>query len=262
MFGSKSALPGLESRSCRLRNRQPWLRRLLLAGTAAAALCFSAPAWAIGPVYCINCNTLAQGLLSYGKQLVQLQQEIATAQNTLNFYLELIQDTISLPFSVYNDAQGTINQMQSLGNTASLTSGTPALMLGNLSNAAGYPLAAVSNMNQQFINEDVALAAAINAAGGVINRQPSLFSTQSAAITAAVAQSNGASGETQAIQAGNEIAAADAQQTATTQAALTYAAQAQLTNTTVNAERQAIYEAAQQQFSTFSPLPTTGYQGF
>jgi len=240
------------------------IRRLGLVSVAAIALGagHSRPALAIGADYCTNCSTIVEQLLMAGKQLEQLQQEIQTAQNTLNFYLTLVKDTASLPNSVYADIQADINNIQNLANGASVIGGQTLPMVNNLSSASGYPLGNISSYFQQLVNEDQAIANAMKTAGTVLQQQQSQTTSQASAITAAQSQSQGAGGFTQAIQAGNTIAASAAQQNAGLQTSLSTAMQALLTKDTANADRRAMQDAEMRNFMSYTPDPTSGYQGF
>ena len=113
------------------------MRRLLLAGIAIIALAM--PAHAQQSVFCVNCSTLSQELISYGKQLEQLANEINIATNTLNTYTTLIRNTVSLPQNIFRDITGTVNQLGSIGKQASLLSSNTGDMLSKLGGGS-YPL--------------------------------------------------------------------------------------------------------------------------
>ena len=108
------------------------MKRLLFAGGVVLALA-APPAHAQAVVTCTNCSTIGQQLIDYGKQIQQLANEIQTATNTLNTYTTLVQNTISLPRSLYADITNTVNQLEALRNQASLLTGNSGLILGNLS---------------------------------------------------------------------------------------------------------------------------------
>jgi type IV secretion system protein TrbJ len=251
----------------RIKPRQSSRVRALAAATVSiAAIALAAfgapPARAQAAVTCVNCSTIVQQLAGYGRQLLQLQQEIQTAENTLNFYLTLIKDTASLPNSVYQDIQADINGIQNLANQATLIGGQTMPMLTNLSSASGYPLGNIASFTQEIINEDQTLSNAMKTAGTVLQQQQTQTTSQAASISAAITQSSGASGFTQAIQAGNTIAGAAAQQTAGLQTSMTTAFQALLTRETAQADRQAMQDAEMNNFMTYTPDATAGYQGF
>ena len=207
------------------------MKRLLLAGAAVIAL--AAPAHAQQAVTCVNCSTIAQQLIDYGKQLEQLANEIQTATNTLNTYITLVKDTISLPEIVYTDITGTVTQLESLRTTASLLSSNTGDMLSKL-NAAEYP---VLNIEQRLTFDDNALANALIKAGQALDSMPAVIQQQSSKLAAAQTQSNGASGMTQAMQASNEIAATSAQSIQSQTSALHTVLQAMTTSMTTDADR-------------------------
>ena len=129
---------------------------------------------------CTNCSTIGQQLLDYARQLSQLQQEIQTAQNTLNFYINAVQNTLALPGTVYRDLTGDINQITSIANTANMLVGQTGQMLTNLSSTSGYPLGGITNWHQELSNESAAIAQALKAAAGVLNLQPTQLASDSA----------------------------------------------------------------------------------
>jgi P-type conjugative transfer protein TrbJ len=206
------------------------MKRLLFAGGVVLALAAS-PAHAQAVVTCTNCSTSGQQLIDYGKQIQQLANEIQTATNTLNTYTTLVQNTISLPRSLYADITNTVNQLEALRNQASLLTGNSGLILSNLSSRT-FP---VVNMQTELTTEMNALSNAMQKAGQQLNSQPSTLNQQSSQQTTFVGQAN--SGTTQAVQAGNQASATNAQTSAANQSTVTGLLQAQLTAQIVQEDR-------------------------
>lgn len=209
------------------------MRRLLLAGIAIIALAM--PAHAQQSVFCVNCSTLSQELISYGKQLEQLANEINIATNTLNTYTTLIRNTVSLPQNIFRDITGTVNQLGSIGKQASLLSSNTGDMLSKLGGGS-YPLL---DMQQRLAYESRAIANALKTAGQVLDSQPDVIQQQSSQLSAAQAQSAGADGIKAAIQAGNTIAATASQSLQTQQHATQVLLQALATQIAADADRRA-----------------------
>lgn len=230
---------------------------LATAFVAAAAL---RPA-AAQTVICANCSTFAEQLLQYGKQLEQLVQEINTTQNTLNTFINLTQNSLSLPSTVYRDATADINRITSIANNASLLSGNVGSFLNNLGSASGYPISVAADFQQQIINEQNAIARGITALGNTLALQPSQLQNYSATLAALQTQALNSGGWQQTQQTLSGLVAATGQGMQMLQGQLTAAMQAVLTYDTSRADRQALGDALWMQFSTYVQQPLNG-QGF
>ena len=236
------------------------IRRLALAAVSAFALTWAAPAGAID-VECLNCNTLTQSLVSYAKQLAQYFFFIDKVKTEIYTYLNLIQNSVNLPNTVFQDATADINRLTNLANGASLLSGNTGAFIGNLS-AAGYPVSVLNNPAQEIINEQNAIANAMQALGNVLNLQPSQLSNYSATFNALAQQASSSTGWQQTQQTIGHAIAATGQAIQTSQANVTTGLQAIAAYDLAQADRQAAAIAQAQQFGTFTPDPTSGYQGF
>lgn len=223
------------------------MRKLLLATTTALALSFSAPAHSQQAVLCVNCSTIAQQLLGYARQLYQLQQEIQTAQNTLQFYLNAVQNTANLPGTVYRDITSDVQQIESIANSANMLSGNTGIMLGNLGSVTGYPLAATQNWQQRLIAENNTIARAMTAAANVLQQQQAALQTNAATLNSLQSQALGTNGRQATLQTLAGIEATIGQQIQSQQGTLAAAVQAMMTYQTARADRQAITDAAEQQ---------------
>ena len=217
-------------------------RKLLLAGVAAAALVATAPARGQQAVVCVNCSTVAQQLLGYARQLYQLQQEITTAQATVNFWLNAAQNTVSLPGTVYRDLTGDIARIQGIAQQASMLSGATGTMITNLG-PGGYPLANANTYLAQVRFETGAVANAVRQVASLLNLQPAQLQNSSATLAALQSQAAISNSRNAILQALAGTTATTGQLLGTQLSTLSALMQAQLTATTAAADREA-YRAA------------------
>jgi P-type conjugative transfer protein TrbJ len=254
-------------RSRKRRNSRPRpfdkLRITLAAGVAAVCVVAPPPrpADAQQTVICANCSTIAEQLLEYAKQVQQYLTQIQQLQTEINTYLNLVQNTLSLPGTVYQDATADINRITSIASGASLLSGNVGSFLGNLGSTSGYPIAVAVNFQQQIIAEQNAISQGITALGNTLALQPAQLQNYSATLAALQTQALGATGWQQVHQTVAGLVAATGQATHMMQSQLTTAMQAVLTYDTSRADRQALGDALWMQFSTYTPMPLNG-QGF
>lgn len=213
------------------------LRGLLIAVGLSAALSVSAAAQQA--VICVNCSTVAQQLLNYARQLEQLQQEIQTATNTLNFYTNALQNTASLPNTVYRDITSDIQRIEGIAQQASMLGGQTGTMLGNLSAPGGYPIANANTYAAQIAMESQAVANAMRQAANILNLQPNQLQNSGATLAALESQATNSNSRNAILQTLAGTTAATGQLVATQQGALTAAMQAMLTYDTAKADREA-----------------------
>jgi P-type conjugative transfer protein TrbJ len=225
------------------------IRRILLAGAAVPALLAASPARAQQVVLCVNCSQAQKQLLEYALQLrqaanglAQLQQQIMQVQYTIQFYMTLVQNTISLPANIYREIIGTIQQLQGLVQTASLISGPSGNMMTSLS-AASYLAGSIGNLANRLSSDDAALAMSINAAGNTIDQSHRVILQQTTQLDAFQRQAAEADGIKQVLQANAGIAATVGNQLAVQHAALVTPMQALVTAEARRADREAAIEA-------------------
>jgi type IV secretion system protein TrbJ len=234
-------------------------RRALVAAGLAAALAAGGPRSANSLiVYCSNCSTETTQLLSWAKQLDQYVAQLQQVQAEISTLTNAIQNTVSLPQSLFNNISSTINSLTNISSGASLLSGNTGQFLTNLSNRTGYPLQNVANITQQLTAETNATANAIQAFGRMLNLQPGQLQSSSATLAALQSQAMNATGRQQVLQSLAGITAITGQQLQSSQALMTAALQAQLTVATSDADRRALQDAALQQMLNAPPLPVTG----
>lgn len=143
------------------------LRTLLLGSAAAAALFAASPTWAQQVVTCVNCNTLSQGIASYARQLLQLNNEITIAERA-------ILNTTALGGTSFTSLTPIISRLLGLSNQAWVLSGQAGTMVANLNNPSGYAgnaLPQFARWQQELVADDAAIANAVQAAGNVLGAQ-------------------------------------------------------------------------------------------
>ena len=210
----------------------------------------------------------APGIIQWVKQTAtqaqQLQQQAQAYATQLRQYTNMVQNTVALPYQVWNTVQGDIMQVRSLSNAASLLSGNAGTMTSRLSSAAGYAnqAANIGNISGQFTMWQQTIGNNVSTLGRTLGLQQSQEQSDAALIQQIQRQSDSATGQMQALQAGNALASATANQLIQIQATLAATAQLQANGMVVEADRRALQDAALQGFLSAQPPPTTGYQAW
>ena len=239
-------------------------RRVLAAGTAVMALALAAvplPARAQLSVACVNCATTWTQLLQYAKEAQSLATQLQQYQTQLQQYANMVTNTVALPQQIWGTVQSDIMRVQALSNAAALLSGNSGSMISRLQSASGYANQATSltNIGSQFTTWQQTIGGNLDTLGRTLGLQQSQQQNQAAILQALQQHSNSAQGQLQAIQAGNELAGANAAQLAQIHATLISTAQMQATAAAVAGDRQAAQDAALLHFATPQPLQTSGY---
>jgi P-type conjugative transfer protein TrbJ len=240
------------------------LRRGLAAGVVLAGLTGAyspRPAQAQWAVECVNCSTMWTQLLEYAKQAQQLETQLQQYQTQLQQYANMMTNTVALPQEVWGTARSDIMQVQSLSNAASVLSGNSGSIVTRLQSASAYASQAASlgNIAGQFTTWQQTIGNNVNTLGRTLGLQQNQQANNAALLTTLETHSQSAEGQMQAIQAGNELAHANAVQLQQIQATLTTTAQLQATGMAVDADRRASEEAAILHFSTTQSIQTSGY---
>jgi type IV secretion system protein TrbJ len=225
------------------------MKKYLLAGVTAVALATASLAGhAAGPVFCTNCSTVTEQLLQFARQLEQLQQEIQTAENTLNFYMNAVQNTVSLPSTVYRDLTNDVNQITSIATRANMLAGQTGQMLSNLGASGGYPFGtAVTNWHTQITTESNAISEALTTAANVLNLQPQQLANDAATLAALQSQALSSTGRQQALQTLAGVTATIGQSIQKSQSTLATALQGMMTYETAQRDQQAMFQAVNDQ---------------
>ena len=228
------------------------MRRTIIsaaAGCAAIALLVFSPrgALALGPVYCTNCSTIVEQAVMAGKQLEQLAQEIQTAQNTLNFYMNAVQNTANLPFTVFNDITGTVGQITSIGQRARMLINQTGTMISNLGTGSAYPVATITDLQNQLATEQIAVSNAMTQAGNALDTLSRQLPASASNFAALQSQALAASGRQQSLQTLAGVAAAQGQVATQRQATSIAVEQGLLTAQTAMIDRKAANDALNKQ---------------
>lgn len=247
-------------------NRAGAGRRLALAsGAALAALVGVAvprPAHAQWAVACVNCATMWTQALEYGKQLQQVATQLQQYQTQLNQYQNMIQNTVALPQQAWNTVQSDIMQVRALSNAASMLTGNTGSILTRLQSGSAYAnqAASLGNIAGQFTTWQQTIGNNVSTLGRTLGLQQSQQQSDAALLAQLQQHSQSATGQMQAIQAGNELASANGAQLMQIQATLAATAQMVGSNDAVTADRRASEDAAMLRFTTPQPVPLTGYR--
>lgn len=238
--------------------------RLALAAGCALAVLVGAgmpnPARAQATVACVNCATAWTQLMQQADQARQLATQLQQRATQLQQYSNQIQNTVALPYQVWGAVQGEVMQVRNLANAASVLSGNAGGMVSRLNAASGYAGQAsnLANVGSRFDMWQQTIGNNVTTLGRTLGLQDSQQQTNAALIERMQAQSGSATGQMQAIQAGNQLASATAGQLLQIQATLAATAQMQAGNAVVAADRQAAEDAAMRAFTARTPLQTTG----
>jgi P-type conjugative transfer protein TrbJ len=197
------------------------IRRALLCTTAILAL--AGPAHSQTAVVCANCATSVQKATDLLTQVKQYAEELQTDLNTLNTYKQLIMETASLPFSVYQDASSFINTIKGFTQAGSMSGSNPLGMINSLGSTSFQ----VTDIANRITMETNAISNAADAARQAFDQSDD--QDFSGGVEGAEAQSAGTTGTTSAVQAGNQINATGWQTLQTQQQAMIAGTQALVT---------------------------------
>lgn len=241
------------------------VRRLALVSVAAVAFagaCGCQPARAQWAVTCVNCSTTWTQLLQYAKEAQSLATQLQQYQTQLEQYANMVTNTVALPQEVWGTVQSDIMQVQALSNAASLLSGNSGSMISRLQSASAYAdqAASLGNIAGQFTTWQQTIGNNLSALGRTLGLQQSQQQNEADVLQALQQHSQSAQGQMQAIQAGNELAGANAEQLMQIQATLSATAQMRASDAAVGADRRAAEDAAMQHFAQPSAMTTTGYR--
>jgi P-type conjugative transfer protein TrbJ len=190
-------------------------------------------------------KTLAQQAQSYATQLQQYQTE-------LNQYTNMVTNTVALPQQVWGTVQSDIMRVQALSNAASLLSGNSGSLISRLQNASAYANQAgsLTNIPGQITGYQQTIGTNLSTMGKTLGMQQGMEANNAALLVTLQQHSQSAAGQMQAIQAGNELAHAQATQLMQIQGTLSATAQMQATQIAVDADRRATEDAAMAQFNS------------
>jgi P-type conjugative transfer protein TrbJ len=222
------------------------------------------PAEAQLSVDCVNCSTTWTQLLQYAKEAQSLATQLQQYETQLQQYANMITNTVALPQEVWGTVQSDIMRVQSLSNAASLLSGNAGSIITRLQSASAYAnqVTSLGDVAGQITSWQQTIGNNLNTMGQTLGLQQSQQQNEAAILQALQQHSQSAQGQMQAIQAGNELAGANAAQLAQIQATLVNTAQMQATGMAVQGDRQASEDAAMLHFATPQLVPTAGYEQY
>jgi type IV secretion system protein TrbJ len=238
------------------------VKRFALAFTVlAAGATFAWPSQAV-IVTCANCSDLFTQLIEKEQQAQGLMTQAQQLKTELNQAQMMLQNTVALPQSIWANVQGDIMQVRNLANAASLLTGGSGTILQRLQQAGAYANSATflpQNIGAQFTQWQTTFANADNSLARTLGVQQGQEQNYTALQAAIQAHSQTATGQMQAIQAGNESLGLINTQLQQVQTTLVAAAQETATRDEIAADRQAAADAQLQQFLAPPPLTTTGW---
>ncbi|MBI1208533.1 MAG: P-type conjugative transfer protein TrbJ [Azospirillum sp.] len=231
------------------------MRRLVFAVVAVIAACSAMPARAQFAV--IDNANLAQNLLQASRALEEINNQVVQIQQFVQMLENDARNLASLPFSVLQPLVDSANQINALMGQAqgilySIDSVEQQFQRFYPSAiAAGTPDSQLINDARiRWENSRVAFQHSIEVQSRIVADLPD----DQALMAALVAQSQGATGQLQATQAGNQLLALQSRQLAATQALLAAQARADALEQARRAEAEA---QAQEQFRRFLGTPST-----
>jgi P-type conjugative transfer protein TrbJ len=244
------------------------VRKILLASAVAISFVSIPNPRPARAIECENCSTFVQQLVDYAQQAKTYLVEFQQLQTQLQQYANMVQNSIAIPTEMFSQVQSDLAQVQQLSNAASVLTGNSGSIVARLSSAGsfGNEVSSVGtnlgNLPQQFSMWQTTLGNSAKQLGTTLGLQQSQLTNNAAIMQAVHQHSQTAAGQLQAIQAGNEMAAANG--AVMNQMAETMIALSQHITTTdvVAADRKSQEDAAMLHFTTSSPIPTTGQPGF
>jgi P-type conjugative transfer protein TrbJ len=187
---------------------------------------------------------IADQVKSYATQVQQYFTEVQT-------YLNTVMMVATLPTQIWAQAQGDLSMVQGIANAASVLTGNAGSIISRLNTAGAY-LNTLSMTPNQLANQfDVWKTTLGNAAtklGQLINQSSSDQASYAAKQDQIKGLSAAAIGETQAIQAGNQLTGLVSSQLQQVHMTLTAVAQEIATKDAIDVDKQSSADQATQQF--------------
>jgi type IV secretion system protein TrbJ len=249
-------------RPCSNRLASICRRRALASGLSLAAVIGVAaprPAHAQLATVCVNCSTMVTQLLQYAKDAQSMATQLQQHQTQLQQYTNMVTNTVAIPQEMWSTVQGDIMRVQALSNAASLLSGNSGSLISRLQNASAYANQAgnLTNIPGQITSYQQTIGNNLSTMGKTLGLQQGQEASNAALLASLQQHSQSATGQMQAIQAGNELAHQQATQLLQIQATLSSTAQMQATQMAVNADRRATNDAAMQHFNSAPAVTVT-----
>jgi len=230
-----------------------------LAAAAAVAFAISfTPPRSLAQVIVFDPNNYAQNVLRAARALQQINNQITSLQNQAQMLINQAKNLVNLPFSSLRQLQSSIQRTQQLLNQAQRI----AYDIGQIDHAFSTTYAPASagtssqallaNAQTRWQTSVAALQDALRVHAGIVAN----LDTNRTQMSALVTSSQSATGALQAAQAGNQLAALQAQQLADLTAAVAAQGRAQSLET---AQRTSAQDQGREQLRRFL-TPGVGYQ--
>lgn len=241
-------------------------RSMFLGGAAfALAVLFSPqPAAAQWTVVCPTCSSLTTQIVQNLREAQSYATQLQELRTKVSMYTNMVQNTAALPQQVWANVQGDIQRIRALSDASAMLSGNSGDMLTRLNSATGYVdrIGGLADMPSRLLQWQRSYQTATSAFGRTLGLQQGQQADNAALLVRLQAHSQSATGQMQALQAGNELAAATANQLFQIQATLAASAQYAVQRDIAAADRTALNDAALQAFLAGQPPPTTGYRSW
>jgi type IV secretion system protein TrbJ len=203
-------------------------------------------------------NNYAQNVLAAARALQQIKNQITSLQNQTQMLINQTKNLASLPYSSLQQLQSSIQRTQQLLNQAQRIAYDVQQIDRAFSttyaraSAGGTNQTLVSNAQARWQTSVAALQDALRVQAGVVAN----LDTNRTQMTALVTSSQSATGTLQAAQAGNQLAALQAQQLADLTAAVAAQGRAESLEA---AQRTSAQDQGREQLRRFL-TPGSGYQ--
>lgn len=237
-------------------------KSVLLTAAAVCAMAVAAtPAHALfgagDVVLCANCSTRESQIVALAKQAQQVATQLRQYQTQLQQYANMVRNTTALPEEAWADVQSDIMQVQSLSSAGSLLSGNSASIISRLQSGTAYAdrAARLGNIAGQLTSWQRTIGDNLGTMGKTLGLQQTKERDNAALLAALQHHSASAQGQMQAIEAGNELAGANAAELQQIHQTLIATAQMQAQQMAVDADRRAQENAEEQHFINGGPKP-------
>lgn len=242
------------------------MRSTLLGGAALAlaSLLSPRPAAAQLTVACPLCSSWVTQLLQNAREAQAYATQLQSYALQGRQYLNMVQNTAALPMQAWAEVQRDIAQIKALSDASSLLSGNSGDMLSRLNSASGYAnrVGALADMPGNLLNWQKTFSTNTTKFAQALGLQQDQQTGNAALLKRLQAHSESATGQMQALQAGNELAAATANQLMQVQATISASTQYAIQRDIVEADRTALRDAAMLGFLSGQAPATTGYKSW
>src|ERR1700685_1069463 len=233
------------------------ISRLTAVGAVALTVSFAIPA-SLAQTIVFDPNNYAQNVLTAARALQQINNQITSLQNQAQMLINQAKNLVNLPFSSLRQLQSSIQRTQQLLNQAQRL----AYDIGQIdrafsttyapASAGTSSQALIANAQTRWQTSVAALQDALGVRAGIVAN----LDTNRTQMSALVTSSQSATGALQAAQAGNQLAALQAQQLADLTATVAAQGRAQSLEA---AQRTSAQDQGREQLRRFL-IPGVGYQ--